>query len=494
VIGLAHLGGPIACLGLALLLVAKTQRERIAGLAFGAFGACVLGASLAPDRPLELTGGALAALGIGLGLALAFRRLPWLFPVLALACVPVRVGVHVGHANTKLLLPLYIVILGGTILLAWDLVAGDRRVRELRALSWPLAAYLGWTGLSIVWSHDVSEGAVELLAFYVPLTLLALCVARLPWSRLGLRALYAEATVMAVVFAAVGFYQYDTRNIFENPKLGVSNAYAPFFRVNSVFWDPSVYGRFLVVAMAPSLVLVVLGRSLRWSVVAIAVLVVTWLGLLISFSQSSFSALGVAVFCAAAIVWRWKSLLALAAVLVVVVALVAAQPRLMHALRHHTTSGLNGATHGRASLVANGIRIAKAHPALGVGLGGFEHAYSKRTHRTARKSASHDTPVTVAAEEGAVGLLIYFCLVGSLLLAAYRRIGHPVYGHVALAAGLALVAIFVHSLSYNDFFEDPTTWGLIGLIGLVAPIRVRAREPRAVEQTAEQPVPEMIAQ
>ena len=163
-----------------------------------------------------------------------------------------------------------------------------------------------------------------------------------------------------------------------------------------------------------------------------------------------------------------------------VVALVAAQPRLMHALRHHTTSGLNGATHGRASLVANGIRIAKAHPALGVGLGGFEHAYSKRTHRTARKSASHDTPVTVAAEEGAVGLLIFFCLVGSLLLAAYRRIDHPVYGPVALAAGLALVAIFVHSLSYNDFFEDPTTWMLFGLLALVA----SRREPVPSEPAA----------
>jgi hypothetical protein len=67
-----------------------------------------------------------------------------------------------------------------------------------------------------------------------------------------------------------------------------------------------------------------------------------------------------------------------------------------------------------------------------------------------------------------------------------------VYGQVALAAGLALVAIFVHSLSYNDFFEDPTTWGLIGLIGLVAPVRVRAREPRPVENMKE-PVPEMIA-
>jgi O-antigen ligase len=197
------------------------------------------------------------------------------------------------------------------------------------------------------------------------------------------------------------------------------------------------------------------------------------------------------VFLAAAVVWRWRSLLALAAVLVVVAGVAVTQPTLMRALRHHTTGGLNSATHGRASLIANGIRIAKAHPEIGVGLGGFEHAYSKRTHRTPRKSASHNTPVTVAAEEGGVGVLLYFWLVGALLVAAYRRIEHPVFGRLALAAGLGLVAIFVHSLAYNDFFEDPTTWGLIGLIALAAPRRVRAREPRPVE-TAE-PVPEMIA-
>jgi O-antigen ligase len=163
----------------------------------------------------------------------------------------------------------------------------------------------------------------------------------------------------------------------------------------------------------------------------------------------------------------------------------------MHALRHHTVSGLNHATSGRATLIAVGIKIARAHPTHGVGLGGFEHAYSKRTHRTPRKSASHNTPVTVAAEEGGPGLLIFFWLVGALLLAAYRRIDHSTYGRMALAAGLALVAIFVHSLAYNDFFEDPTTWGLIGLIALVSPVRVRARELRPVE-AADEPVPAMI--
>ena len=112
----------------------------------------------------------------------------------------------------------------------------------------------------------MNEGAIQLLAFYVPFAVLALTFARLPWSSARpARALRASSRVMALVFAVVGFYQYETRDIFQNPKVIYANAYAPFFRVNSVFWDPSVYGRFLVLAMVPSIVLIVLGRSLRWS-------------------------------------------------------------------------------------------------------------------------------------------------------------------------------------------------------------------------------------
>jgi O-antigen ligase len=488
VIGLSEIAGPIACIGLAVLLVSRTRRNRIAGLCYAGVGTVLLVASFSPASVPELVAAILGAIVFGPLLAMLFRGEPWLIAYATLAFIPFRV--HFAHH--QLLVPLYAVAVGAALLMLWELVNGDERARELGLATWPLALYLVWIGLSVDWSVDVHTAALDLLAFYVPFTILALSIARLPWAQSRVRLLYLELVAMALVFVGVGFYQYATRDISQNLKLKTINVYAAFFRVNSVFFDPSIYGRFLVIALVPTVVLIVRGRSVRVSAAALAFAIVVWLGLLISFSQSSFSALGVAVFCAAAIVWRWKSLLALAAVLVVVAGLVAAQPRLMHALRHHTTSGLNGATHGRASLIANGIRIAKAHPALGVGLGGFEHAYSKRTHRTARKSASHNTAVTVAAEEGAVGLIVYLCLVGALLIAAYRRINHPVFGRLALAAGLGLVAIFVHSLAYNDFFEDPTTWGLMGLIGLVAPIRVRAREPRPVE-TVEQPVPEMIA-
>jgi O-antigen ligase len=443
----------------------------------------VLGAAVAPHRPLELVGAVCAVLALGLALALLYRRLPWALPVLALACVPARIGVHVGGSSSKLLVPLYVVILGATILLGWDLVAGDRRVRELRAASWPLAAYVGWTGLSLLWSKDVGEGAIEVLAFYVPFTLLAIAVARLPWGLLGLRVLYAEITLMGLIFAVVGFYQYETRDIFQNPKVIFSNAYAPFFRVNSVFWDPSVYGRFLVLAMAPSIVLVVLGRSLRLRLVAVAALVVMWLGLLISFSQSSFAALLVVAIGAAFVAWRWRALVAVALAAAVLAGMAVAQPQIRRSIQHHTTHGLNSATSGRYNLVANGIRIAEHHPVLGVGVGGFKRAYADRVHlkgKDPKKAASHNTPVTVAAETGVVGLALFVWLLGSVLAQAFRRAGH-----VGLIAGLGLAAILCHSLFYNAFFEDPLTWVLFGLVALASPLQLVVRRPVERERVEE---------
>jgi putative inorganic carbon (HCO3(-)) transporter len=485
VIGLARLAGPVACLGLALLLLARTRRDRLAGLGFAALGVCMLAASFAPHDYTQAVGGSFAALAIAVALAAAFRREPWLLPLLALACIPIRVGA-LGH---QLLVPLYVVVLAAAIQLAWEIAHGDVRARELRAITWPLALYLAWVGLSLGWTQDVREGAIEVLAFYVPFAVLALAVARLPWKRLGLWALYAELTVMALVFSAVGFYQYETRNVFENPKVIYSNAYAAFFRVNSVFWDPSVYGRFLVVAMIPSIVFVVRGQtrgfSTRAAWIAAGALLVTWFGLLISFSQSSFAALVVAVICIAFVAWRWRALFAVGLAVVVLGGLAVAQPTVRRSFEHHTKSGLNSASSGRYNLVANGIRIAVAHPVRGVGVGGFKHAYARRVIRLHGKknlktAASHDTPVTVAAETGFVGLALFVWLLVACAKDVLRT-----NRLVPLAAGLSVAAILVHSLFYNDFFEDPTTWLLLGMIAFALPPPAPREDPPPPVETRE---------
>jgi O-antigen ligase len=252
----------------------------------------------------------------------------------------------------------------------------------------------------------------------------------------------------------------------------VGNAYAPFYRVNSVFWDPSIYGRFLVVAILAALVgLVIAGVRSRLVFAAAAVIAVAWVGLLFSFSQSSFAALIAGTLAAAAFVWRWRAVTAVALAGVVLLSAGMAAPSVRHSIFDASDKGLNRATSGRFGLITDGAEIAFDHPVGGVGVGGFKRAYAEKTGlrgEEPKKAASHNTPVTVAAELGFPGLAVLAWLLVAGLLAAFRRAGRGFEGRAALVFGIALGAIAVHSLFYDAFFEDPMTWGLLALGALVA--------------------------
>jgi hypothetical protein len=55
--------------------------------------------------------------------------------------------------------------------------------------------------------------------------------------------------------------------------------------------------------------------------------------------------------------------------------------------------------------------------------------------------------------------------------------------------GLAAVlsVLFVHSLLYAGFFEDPLTWGVLGLTAAVLASSPGARDPAGGEATLSQP-------
>ena len=120
-------------------------------------------------------------------------------------------------------------------------------------------------------------------------------------------------------------------------------------------------------------------------------------------------------------------------------------------------------------------------------MGGFKRAYADRVHlkgKNPKKAASHNTPVTVAAETGLVGLALFGWLIVAMLREAFRR-----RGQTALVAGLGIAAILVHSLFYNAFFEDPLTWALFGLVALAARVSAPAPEPEPPAVQKKEAVP-----
>jgi O-antigen ligase len=473
---LAQLGGPAAAAGLAFLVLAAPRPARLAGLGLWAVGMGLFVPFLAPAGK-----GAVIALGGALAVALAgalgflFRRRPWALPFLALAMVPVRVPVTLGDESASLLVPLYVVIGGAAVSLAWSLWRDEERRRELGALSLPLALFVLWLGVSALWTNDTREAAIQLFFFVLPFTLLALAIARLPWSDVGLAWLSGALAAMALIFAAVGVWQWLTRDLFWNPKVIRDNAFAPFFRVNSLFWDPSIYGRFLVVTILVALAVVLFGRWRRLDVPVVLLVAALWVGLLFSFSQSSFTALVAGVVLAAVLAWRWRAAVGVAVVAAVMIPVGVAAPQLedvRDSVFASSTEGLNRATGGRFDLLSNGVEIAADHPVVGIGVGGFKQAFAERDDSRPRRGepASHNAVVTVAAETGFVGLALFAWLVAAGLVLAFRQVraSQAPVRVAGLVAGLGIFAVFVHSLFYSAFLEDPLVWGFLALAALAA--------------------------
>jgi O-antigen ligase len=468
-----------------LLVLAGRRLTRLAGLGLWATGLALFVPFLIPSgRSALFAAAAVVAAGLAVVLALLFRRLPWALAFLVVAAVPARLPVTMGDESANLLVPLYVVVAGAALALGWSLWRDPEQRRELGPLSWPLALFVCWLGLSALWTGDPKTGAIELFFFILPFAFLALALARLPWSERALRLLCGLLGAMAALFAVVGMWQWLTRDVFWNPKVINENAHAPFFRVNSLFWDPSIYGRFLVLTILVALVLLLFAPSRRRDIALGLAIVGLWVALLFTFSQSSFAALIAGVALAAAFAWRRRTAAVVGVVAALMISAGVAAPELADARTEVVAapkSQLDRATRGRFELVWNGLRIAASHPVGGVGVGGFEQAYLDRFQPPPglKNPASHTTPVTVVAETGIIGLLLFSWLVAAAAVVAFVRPSRGPRAVVVagLVAGVGLVAIFVHSLFYAAFLEDPMPWGLFAVSALAARTAAVSRWP-----------------
>jgi O-antigen ligase len=465
----------------------------------------------------EAAGAGVLALAAVLGLALAIRREPRAFPLLAVAALPFRLPISTGGSTSNLLIPLYLVVGAGCLahLLA-DLrgeripppgppadVEGPWPLRP-RTLEWLLLGSVALYALQAAYSADFSKALENMVFFYVPFALLFMLLREVHWTRELLLGCLAVAVGLAVLFAGIGFVEYYRKHLFLNPKVVAANQYDNFFRVNSLFFDPNIYGRFL------ALVMIAVTGGVLWSArrreVLLGGVLLLWLlaGLVTSFSQSSVAGLllGLAVLAA----WRWDVrgtvyvAVALGAVALVIV--LAAPPSLHLGLSGRGGSASN-ATSGRTKLIEGGLRLFADRPLEGFGPGSFASEYRRHEHveGASATSASHTIPITVAAEQGVPGLILY----AALLVAAFAVLfgSHPSAGRAPpgarsssdrgpgavspaapfrLTLAACFAALVLHTLTYADFLEDPLTWTLLG-IGVALAVGARERGSAPAAQT-----------
>ena len=158
---LAQAGALVGAAGVAGLVLGGDRLLRLAGIGGWALGLGLFLPLLAPSTSLlVLIALGLLGLLVALALALLFVRQPWALAFLTLAAAPARFPVHVGGTSANLLVPLYAVIAGAMLALAWELWrAPVPKRRELGLLAWPLALLVAWLGVSLLWSEDLRQGS-----------------------------------------------------------------------------------------------------------------------------------------------------------------------------------------------------------------------------------------------------------------------------------------------------------------------------------------------
>jgi O-antigen ligase len=460
------------------------------------------------NEPAKLALLAAAGVLIVAALTALFARVPETVPLALVAALPFRIPLEAGGSTANLLVPLYLVIAAAVI------VAALRDLRETEAredgpsargqpVGWgptwlprALAAVLVVYALQSAYSDAFRTALENIVFFLVPFAIMFVLLVRERWTPQLLRRLLAVIVAEALVFAGIGFWEYHARELLWNPTVIAANQFQSYFRVNSVFWDPNIYGRYLV------MVIVAVAAGMLWQVdarralLAVAVTAVLWGGLVLTFSQSSFIALVVGLAALAAMRWsfRWTAALGAAAAVVAAAFLVAYGGSIKFDLG--SEKSLDKATSGRADLIRGGIHMAEDRPVWGFGSGSFARTFRRRQGQgsSAAISASHTEPVTVAAEQGAIGLALYLALVVVAFVALLDRIRSlmPGFGGdrappdiseserartVARAAvAAAFAALLVHTLTYAAFLADPVTWVLLAVgLGLACPLG--AEEP-----------------
>ncbi len=416
------------------------------------------------DRPGLLAAGIVLALAGVAALALLFARRPAALPLAAVAALPFRVPIEVGGATANLLLPLYAVVGAGVLSWAWPRFRGPAADDDAPRAGWlerVLALVVVLYAVQAAWSSDQDKALENALFFYVPFALLFVLLTLAPWTRRLAVACLGVLTALALVFVAIGFGEYATRTLLLNPKVIASNQFEDYFRVSSLFFDPNIYGRFLMVVMLALCGVLLWERRPRPAAVAALLLAVLWGGLVLTFSQSSFAGLLLGLAVLGALRWGTRRALAVGGTLVAAGAAVVLLAPGMINLELSGSDSLDSATSGRYDLVAGGIGLAADRPLTGHGSGSFAREYRRAEDVSAQRaaSASHTTPITVAAEQGVAGLAAYLALVALAL----RRLGRGARGSVGRMVVLAaFCALLLHTMLYAAFLEDPLTWTLLG--------------------------------
>ena len=345
-----------------------------------------------------------------------------------------------------------------------------------------LALFLLYGLIGLVYSAAPQQTAVESLRLWM---LFAVFIAAaLILEQKDVLLIFRTLHITALALAPLAFGEaLMGKVLWQGQRLMVEQT----LRINATFVDPNIYARYLVLAIAANLVLQMYCLATRDRLLYWAGLVILLGQLVLTGSRGGVLTLLAVLVLALILLPRRKAIAGLlAGVGVGGVVLCLVQP---HLWQRAMIIGeiFTNAESQRLYLIKVALAIFRDHPLAGTGLGTFQTVFMSQYEQFKTMAAgaerSHTTVLTIAAEQGVIGLVLLLAVIAVLIFVVARLYAdHTSYidlfrapNPYVLGAGclLWIAAVFVSSQAEGRFFEDPLFW--IASAALVVLGRERSR-------------------
>jgi O-antigen ligase len=335
---------------------------------------------------------------------------------------------------------------------------------EYPTLSWIMVAFLVWASLSLLWATQTSAGTTAISRYFLDILLLPIAFTAVR-TRRDLVIVLAAIAMGAFVAAAYGFVKPPSSELIEA-------------RATGTIGDPNELAAALIIGIALAAGLMLSrGRPLAARLGAAVVIPVCTAGVFMSLSRGGLIALLALLLAGPFLAGRWRPVMAGLLVLVVASGFLYFTQIASLPARERVTNAGEGS--GRTDLWTVGLRMVRAHPLNGVGVGNFpivspdyvlQPGLIKRSELifSAAPKVTHNTYLEILAEMGFPGLLLFLGIVATSLLCAWRaarlwaRRGAVGMEALARSALLGLIGLLVADFFISEMYGK-LLWTMLAL-------------------------------
>jgi O-antigen ligase len=341
---------------------------------------------------------------------------------------------------------------------------------EYAWLTWSMIAFLAWAALSLLWATYTGAG-ISAISRYVPNMLLLPIACMAIRTRRDLLLVLSAIVIGAVIAAAFGILQPPSPT-------GIAEGAE---RATGTIGDPNELAAALLLGLGLGAGLALSrGRSLALRLGGLMAIPICATGIFLSLSRGGLIALGVLLVAGPVLGGRWRGIMTGFLVLVATAGVLYFTQVASLPARERVTTADGGS--GRSDLWKVGLRMVKAHPVEGVGVGNFQLVAADYVLQpgvlvraevifSSAPKITHNTYLEVMDEMGIPGFLLFMVIVvgcvGCALQAARIWSGRGDVGMEALARSVLLTLV---GMLVADFFISQSYHKLLWIMLALGPV------------------------